>query len=370
MFHLMWSNPHSGSRILDLFNQVRIAGFCGVNLFFALSGFLITGILLDSLNAASYFKTFYARRSLRIFPLYYGFIFLLLLLTKPLHFVWSGWQYYFLTYSANLALWRSSVPLVLHNFNINHFWSLQVEEQFYLAWPLVVYRVRRPERLAGIAIAGCALVLCTRIFLVAMQSHPAFNNKYLPYSPTFSCADNLLFGCGLCAVLRTNWRTKILRIAPAIFAACLLACIVIAVVNHTAEWDEGATAATRGLMPTVGFTFIGLGSAALIALSLRTGMVQSVFRNFILRFFGKYSYGLYVYHYSLDEALKAPLRTWLYGHIHSKGMSVILEALLVGALSVFIAVLSYHLYEVQFLRLKRFFEYNRGLPHKPAVAAG
>src|ERR1700722_19675697 len=171
IYHLFWSNPVTGSRFLGFLQQIRGTTYCGVNLFFALSGFLITGILLDTLDRPRYFQMFYARRSLRIFPLYFGFLLVLLLLTRPLHFSWSGWQYFYLTYTANLALWRTHIPLQLSFFNITHFWSLQVEEQFYLLWPFVVYRLRRPETLARLSLISCAVILCVRIFLVAMRSH-------------------------------------------------------------------------------------------------------------------------------------------------------------------------------------------------------
>jgi peptidoglycan/LPS O-acetylase OafA/YrhL len=104
--HLFWSNPNSGNPIFDFLNAIRASSFVGVNLFFALSGFLITGILLDTVTSPNFFRTFYARRTLRIFPLYYGVLLVLLLLTRPLHFVWNGWQYFYLTYTSNLALGR------------------------------------------------------------------------------------------------------------------------------------------------------------------------------------------------------------------------------------------------------------------------
>jgi peptidoglycan/LPS O-acetylase OafA/YrhL len=280
VYHLLWSNPVTGSPILDFLQQIRGATYCGVNLFFALSGFLITGILLDTLDAPRYFQTFYARRSLRIFPLYFGSLLALLLLTRPLHFAWSGWQYFYLTYTANLALWRTQIPLQLGFFNISHFWSLQVEEQFYLLWPFVVYRVRQPSSLARLSLAGCALILGVRIILVAMRSHPGFGYAYLPYAPTFACAGPLL------------------------------------------------------------------------------------------RFFGRYSYGLYVFHYSIEGAVSHPLRRLLAEHLHSKALAVLADGLVVGALSVLAALLSYHLFEIQFLRLKRFFAYTRAdaVRHRPSEA--
>ena len=66
--HLFWSNPNSGNPFFDFLNAIRASAFIGVNLFFALSGFLITGILLDTVTSPNFFKNFYARRMLRIFP--------------------------------------------------------------------------------------------------------------------------------------------------------------------------------------------------------------------------------------------------------------------------------------------------------------
>src|SRR5271156_4679340 len=111
----------------------------GVTLFFALSGFLITGILFDTLGSKRYFRTFFGRRVLRIFPLYYGVLLVLLLLTRPLHMDWHGQAYRLWTYTTNIPFthdWEENPsPYV----NLIHFWSLAVEEQFYLIWPLVIF---------------------------------------------------------------------------------------------------------------------------------------------------------------------------------------------------------------------------------------
>jgi peptidoglycan/LPS O-acetylase OafA/YrhL len=352
IYHLLWSNPVTGSPILDLLQQIRGATYCGVNLFFALSGFLITGILLDTLDAPHYFRTFYVRRSLRIFPLYFASLLALLLLTHPLHLSWSGWQYFYLTYTANLALWRTQVPLQLGVFNISHFWSLQVEEQFYLLWPFVVYRVRRPATLACLSLLACAVILGIRIFLVAMRSHPGFGYPYLPYAPTFSCADNLFFGCALCTLLRTRWRETILRRAPQAFASLALVLLVVFISNHGFAWQE------RRFMPTAGFTLVGLTCTTLIAMALGPrSTTRRLFSTPLLRFFGRYSYSLYVFHYSIEGAVSHPLRRLLVDHLHAKALAVLGDGLVVGGLSVLAALLSYHLFEIRFLRLKRFFSY-------------
>jgi peptidoglycan/LPS O-acetylase OafA/YrhL len=354
-FHLFWSNSRTGSRLFDLLNQVRSSSYIGVNLFFVLSGFLITGVLLDTLHVPHFFKTFYARRALRIFPLYYGVLVVLLLLTRPLHLLWNGWQYYLLTYTSNLPFWRPH-PLYLPHFNINHFWSLQVEEQFYLIWPFLVFRLKRPQSLIRISLLGCGLALLIRIVLVALrpQYHALHLPYWAPYSTTFSCADNLLYGCVLCALLRTAARERVLQLAPRVFALAAATLLIAAIVYRGLAWE------TNLFVPTIGFTVIGISCAALIAMALRpASTTQRIFQNSTLRFFGKYSYGLYVFHYSLDAALTGPIRRFVDAHQHSKAVGVLVGACVVLAASIIVALLSYHFFESPFLKLKRFFAYNR-----------
>lgn len=351
--HLFSANNHTGSRLFDIAEEISEASYCGVNLFFALSGFLITGILLDTLKVPHYFKTFYARRTLRIFPLYYGSLLILLLLTKPFHFVWSGWQYYYLTYTSNLALWRTHIPLRLSSFNIDHFWSLQVEEQFYLVWPFVVYRIRRPETIVRISLIGCAVVLCIRIFLVAMRGHVGFDNPYLTYSPTFSCMDNILFGCCLCALLRTHWRETVKRLAPRVLAVTASLLLIIGILNHGFQWQNSIS------VPTLGFSLVGISCATIIAMALRaSSRTEHFFQSRLLRFFGKYSYGIYVFHYSIAGFAMGPIRQLVNQHLQSKALGVLIGAIVVAILSILAALLSYHLYEKQFLHLKKFFSYS------------
>jgi peptidoglycan/LPS O-acetylase OafA/YrhL len=112
-------------------------GWIGVQLFFALSGFLITGGLLDTQRSAHYFRDFYAKRALRILPLYYGVLFALLVVV-PLIPAFSA----SISSEGQASLWLFTVNWT-HTapYGFAHFWSLAIEEQFYILWPLVVWRL-------------------------------------------------------------------------------------------------------------------------------------------------------------------------------------------------------------------------------------
>lgn len=349
--HLFWANGNTGNRLFDFISAVRQSSFVGVNLFFALSGFLITGILLNTLHIPHFFKTFYARRSLRIFPLYYGVLFLLLALTIPMHFHWNGWEYFLLTYTSNLGLWNRP-DYQISSFNINHFWTLQVEEQFYLVWPLIIYRVRKLEMLIRISLIGSLIVLLIRIGFVFSGIWP--KNAYIVYSPTYSCVDNILLGCALCMALRTKMHDAIIRLAPRVLLLCVVIIAPFAYMAGGLFFDKSA------FIATIGFSLISLCAVSIIAMSLKPrSFTQRFFETSFLRFFGKYSYGLYVYHYSIDGYLAGPLRRLVNQHVHSKAVGVLIPACIIASLSIVLAVLSYHFYEAHFLKLKAYFSYGK-----------
>jgi peptidoglycan/LPS O-acetylase OafA/YrhL len=145
LFHYMTGSYH-WPVLKQVFRLCRM-GWLGVDLFFVLSGFLITGILLHTKSRPHYFRNFYVRRTLRIFPLYYVVLLgvftvgaLVSSLHTPTFLALQHRQVYLWTYSVNWVNWfRSDLLFVADWIEANHFWSLAVEEQFYLVWPTVVF---------------------------------------------------------------------------------------------------------------------------------------------------------------------------------------------------------------------------------------
>src|SRR6266545_6574103 len=141
-------------------------GYWGVDVFFVLSGFLITGILYDSRNADNYFGAFYARRSLRIFPLYYCVLTGVFVLT-PIFYTWSTeqaalakQQFWLWAYCGNIAMVVKNAPIYeAGGLKLLHFWSLAIEEQFYLVWPAVVLAFSRKNllRICGMLVIVAAI---------------------------------------------------------------------------------------------------------------------------------------------------------------------------------------------------------------------
>ena len=345
--HILTSNLQTGDQLFDFLSAIRSSFWAGVDLFFALSGFLITGILLNSLHKNGYFRNFYARRALRIFPLYYGFLLTLICLTHPLHLHWQNKQYMLLTYTQNLGLFTHDLMgfTPARFINLNHFWSLAVEEQFYFVWPLVVFLVRDLRKLFLVTISVSAGALILRIILVFHGASPALVYEFTPCR-----IDALLLGASLAILYRSRFRQTVLRYAVPALLVFLTALLCLAFPLHGLDWKAPS-------VETAGFTLTALTGVALIAVALAgTSWIKSAFDNRVMRFLGKYSYGIYVFHYSFDAAFTAPLRRWANNTFHSKAVAVAFAAVPVVVATLLVAYASYHLYEKWFLNLKHRFE--------------
>lgn len=345
-FHLLWSNWTTGSRIFDIVVQLRSSGWIGVDLFFALSGYLITGILLDTRDVPHFFRNFYARRALRIFPLYYA---VLLIVTIGFHPLSRSAAQPFLLLAAYLQntplWWRGHIPGLTGNFT-SHLWSLAAEEQFYLVWPLVVFFVPNRRTLLWICTAVVVLSPAFR-YLLILHGAPL----QATYKLTLCRADGLLAGAALAIALRGPNRSAVLRFAPVgLFLGCV-ACLAIAFAGHTFDFQ------TSRAVNIFAYSALAIACASLIgmAVSPATWVARSL-RWRVLRFFGKYSYGLYILHQMVAALVEYCFGGALRSSIPSKPLFHLVFPTVVLAITLPLAMLSYHHLERPFLRLKTSFD--------------
>ncbi len=347
--HAFSSNSESGGKLVRLMGVVLSYGMFGVDLFFVLSGFLITGILVDTMGSEGYFSTFYRRRILRIFPLYYGVLFTLLALTPLLHLHWNGMGPFLLTYLQNLRPVQIVTFTVGRGIALNHLWSLAIEEQFYMVWPLIVFFVpgRRLFR-TTLALAVGALLLRFALILHGVGPEAIHVN-------TATRADTLLIG-GLFALLyRSGYWSRILRLAPWGFLAAS-SVILTSILMMGREFFPHPAFSLRARLWMDGprYTLLALAAACLLAWSLRPdSMAGWIFKRSWLCFLGRYSYGIYVLHMIPLSFLVGSQRAILFQWTHSKLLSVALAGFSSLAIGISAAYLCFHLYEKPFLRLKR-----------------
>ena len=340
---------HTTQPWIKFLTKFTYAGWMGVDLFFALSGFLITSILLDTREDRRYFTNFYMRRALRIFPIYYSILGSLLLLTPLLHLQWHRGHIAYWIYMGNVAYnLNSGLSFLQPDVSLVHLWSLAAEEQFYLAWPLAVMVLPSRRRLAYVcgwlSLGGLILRLS---LLATLPRESAYEWCYFQL-PTHM--DGLLYGAIGANWIRSmpleNVMRRVYRILP--FALCMLALVI-----GFNGFDFHSIA-----MVTAGFPAVGALFASIVLLALKPGSRMHRFGNLKgLCFIGRYSYGMYLFHILFLPGL-AWLQPWLQKHLHSIVLGGMCFVLLMFGATLGLAVLSYELYEKQWLRLKSRFAYE------------
>jgi peptidoglycan/LPS O-acetylase OafA/YrhL len=309
-------------------------GQTGVDLFFVLSGFLITRILLSTKTSPHFFRSFYARRTLRIFPLYFGYLALYFFLVPPLlgdpipPLETQLWSWFYL----------ENVPQTFLNLRTSgpgHFWSLAVEEQFYLVWPLLVFSLSR--RQFGAAVLATLLL------------PPIIREVFLHYGLrvfffTLTRVDALGYGAGLAVLMsRESFRpARWIRVFRWLLIALPLLLLPAFMVFSGSRlmWLQ---AVKLSLIPAFYCALVGF---CLIDPAARP--LTRLFSLAWLRWLGAISYGLYVFHptcFVLVQRLVAP-------------RGVFLDAVLSLGLTVAVAYLSFRFFESPILRLKKYFLYD------------
>jgi peptidoglycan/LPS O-acetylase OafA/YrhL len=314
--------------------QAAVVGQTGVDLFFVLSGFLITRILLLSKDSPHFFRTFYARRTLRIFPLYYAFLvaffFVLPAICKTRVTPLKG-QIWAWCYLQNLP---NTFP-TLQSSGPGHFWSLAVEEHFYLVWPILVFLLPR-KHFTKMVYAVLIIAVLLRFLLL----HLGIGVFYF----TFTRMDSLGYGA-LLAVLLSNDVIDPARYLY-LFRSLLIVLAVLLLPSFTLlsgsrlDWLQ---AVKLSLIPAFYFALLGFCIVDPMARPL-VALLSLPW----LRWLGAISYGLYVFHptcFALVERFVAP-------------SSFALDVLLSFSLTILIAFLSFRFFESPLLRFKRYFHYE------------
>jgi peptidoglycan/LPS O-acetylase OafA/YrhL len=304
----------------------------GVNLFFVLSGFLITGILLDSRHRTNYYKRFYMRRVLRILPAYYAVLILLLVLRRS-SLAYFGLSFIYLSNMTNLF----GVPQFY-----GPLWSLAVEEHYYLFWPAIV------RRLSSRGLALTALGVCMLVPVVRAVSFSLGLTRNLG-SYTWCVADGLAAGSLIAILLRTSiTRLNIRRVCGSLLGLTLILA--------TFGFPFGILTRNRLLGAALQYSLINLGcsGALLLVILLGTGSWRRFVNWSWLRFFGYISYGLYLIHlliFSFYDTLCAKIWPTLLPTNGRFGLIVVRFAF-AGGLAVGASYLSRRYFEEKFLRLK------------------
>ncbi len=347
-------------------------GWTGVDIFFVLSGFLITGILYDSREMLHRYRDFYVRRTLRIFPLY-SFVWGVIVVLTPVtlwqwSWRWGLWPVYLgnyvrffflhvpgdpyrfdrITFGPAVSGWFG-YPVRLY---IGHFWSLCVEEQFYLVWPFVVYQVRRRETLMRICAAVIVLSPVLRGVLSLTASREMLHMELL-YRSLPTRLDALLIGGLIALSLRGPEQVMVRRVRRPLLvvSAGLFLGLYLIAVKVLSLPLEGSASNWIGVF---GFTLIDLFAAGLILECIHPGSLLGRGLGWRpLRALGTISYGFYVYHDLLHDFYSH------FAHRYFAGSATVVTMVVAFGATLVIATVSYRVIERPLLRLKDRFSGQR-----------
>jgi len=328
------------------------AGWTGVQLFFVLSGFLITRNLLDSRGSYNYYPAFFGRRILRIFPLYFLVLIFFLLLLPQLVDLSPDIRG---SYANQIWLWlflsNWTAPYGHEVYWFPHFWSLAVEEQFYFIWPAVI-ALTPTRRLVPVCATLMGVALIIRIAMVKAGAPPE-----AAYMFTVCRMDAL--ACGALAAVLAGM-PRVMRFVSQHGAKLLLAALVL-MLAFIKETDSYSALNTGSL--TVGQTVLALGMTTVVLVIVAGARspiprgLDTVLRLPVLRSVGKVSYGMYIFHMPVAAVVGVQAKPYL------KQLGVgypVWYALAITVCSYIVALISWHLLEKHFLRAKRYFVPDHG----------
>jgi peptidoglycan/LPS O-acetylase OafA/YrhL len=345
--HAVDGIPPGGSMVNQIVQHSFTLGWAGVDLFFVLSGFLITGILLETRECTNYFSSFYCRRALRIFPLSYSFLLMAFLVfpyvvqSNFLPIPADRWLYpcYLMNWH---ALWKDH----MHANILGHFWTLCVEEQFYVIWPLVVLALR-PRLLLRLLLVLEVAIVSGRASWVWIHGP----SRALAFA-TITRMDGLILGA-VCALVvrRFQLPRRVIGFLPSIGAFWLSGFVV--------GYQLAGDTRRESFVLSAGVVFLAIGFAAILMYAVLTNSESTWLQKWLryrpLTRLGKYSYGIYMFHVPIFY-FGRKFAQHLPGSVQESVWASYLLLAVQFVISYVVASISYKCFEKRFLALKDHFQ--------------
>jgi peptidoglycan/LPS O-acetylase OafA/YrhL len=323
-------------------------GWLAMDIFFVLSGFLITDILLNTMGRENYLKNFYARRILRVFPLYYTSLIIFILILPHVNNLPFRLDY-FVSHQAYFWLFLQNWVLIFDSPNqqtaLNHLWSMAVEEQFYLLWPLLVAFIRKPKNL--LLLVG-ALLLGFSVFRFWLWFRHveglAYYNFYL-----FTRIDGICIGCMVALLQKINYR----------FLGNFMGVLVLAFagLNFIFYFINKQFNDSFPYLGLIGFSTFSMVFGLLVydITNRRDGFFSKIFDINFLKFIGRISYGTYIFHWPIYLLINGAVSKAVSPLL--SGQSNMLFTSTVATVVAYVAgYLSYRYFESYFLNMKKNFK--------------
>ncbi len=333
-------DQYLNTTFLGPFGGIFQFGWCGVELFFVLSGFLITSILINTKSSPQYFRSFYGRRAVRIFPLYFAVLLVFFYCPGSMFHAYPfdpTRKIWFFTYLANwkIGFWPVN--------ELTLFWSLCVEEQFYLVWPLVVWVTgKRAFPWVCLGVIGASLAAGVGVEFARLP-------ELVVWATSVPRLQAIVLGSLVAWLVRQSWlhivTAQLKLIIPASFGLMLVCAL---------------RPSYFPAFHTLTFLICAVAWSALLlhCYTCSDGLVARIMGNRLLRSVGKYSYAIYVLHACIMYYVANFTYHLLGRYISSFPLRLSIIFPVVFACSYLAGFLSWHLFEKHFLKLKKYFPYQ------------
>ncbi len=324
--------------------QVFIGSWVFMEMFFVMSGFLITGILMDTKQKKNYFKSFISRRIVRVFPLYYLSLVIFLFLIPDSWLDSSYQREHQIWYWLYIENWLFAVdgwPAVK---GFSHFWSLAIEEQFYIMWPFVVMIFSSKN-----LIRFCIFLFFFSLFFRNVGMELGFVMPF-PYVATFARMEGIVLGAIIAVLVRTD-KTVLERFVVPVTVISGIAAAIVFMIAGTMHMEYG-------LNYRINYTLVDIFFAGMITLTLcskELPKLKSLFRLNMMKQLGIMSYCIYIFHRPIQIITLNKFYSYFFELTASDGMSKLICAALSFFIMVPVIYIIHKKFEAPVWSLKKYF---------------